>query len=115
VENAQLKAKIESLTKSEKDYSDAFKSTKRKLQLCKRQHQELLGLSETESPMGLELDTSSLIWEGETLGAGTTAGLLLAADGTTSRTMAMMIPHGQSGESLCIDLNFDLSDANCLI
>jgi len=114
-ENAKLKAKMESLTKSEKDYSDAFKSTKRKLQLCRRQHQELLGLSEMDSPMGSELDTSSLTWEKEALVTNTFAGLLLAADGTSSHTTVELLASGISGESLCIDLNFDLSDANCMV
>jgi len=41
-ENSKLKARVESLTKSERDFSDAFKSTKRKLLLCRRQHQDLL-------------------------------------------------------------------------
>jgi len=115
VENAELKARMYSLTKSEKDYSDAFKSTKRKLQLCRRQHQELLGMSEMESPMGSELDTSSLTWERDTLGEDTFAGLCIATDGSVSHTTLHLVGSGISGEPLCDDLDFDLSDANCLV
>lgn len=114
-ENAILRSRLESLQKSEMDYSNAFKSTKKKLQLAVRKHKDLLGMADMASPMGEELDTSYLVWDAEGLSGSAAASSLLAMDGTESMITTPIMILGTHGASSC-DINLiDLSDANCLV
>lgn len=115
IENAELRAKLDSLQKSADDYSNAFKSTKKKLQLSRRQHMDLLGMADAESPMGQELDTASLEWGSDGLTAATPVGLLLSTDGSTQEVVYRRITSSTSIESDCNIFGLDLSDANCLV
>jgi len=115
LENAALKARVDSLQKSADDYSDAFKSTKRKLLLAKRQHKDLLGMADPESPMGQELDTASLEWGSQGLAPDTDVGSLLSSDGTSQAIIFRRLSFEMSGESDYGMIGLDLSDANCLM
>jgi len=115
LENAALKARMDSLQKSADDYSNAFKSTKRKLLLAKRQHMDLLGMADSDSPMGQELDTASLEWGSQGLEPDTDVGSLLSSDGTSQRVMFRRLSLEMSGGSDCGMIGLDLSDANCLL
>jgi len=115
LENAALKARVDSLQKSADDYSDAFKSTKRKLLLAKRQHMDLLGMADPESPMGQELDTASLEWGSQGLAPDTDVGSLLSSDGTAQAIIFRRLSFEMSGESDYGMIGLDLSDANCLM
>jgi len=115
LENANLKSRLDSLQKSADDYSSAFKSTKRKLLLAKRQHMDLLGMADSESPMGQELDTSSLEWGNEGLSANTSVGCLLSTDGSEDQVTFRRLTFDISGGSDLSIAGLDLSDANCLV
>jgi len=115
LENSTLKARVDSLQKSADDYSNAFKSTKKKLLLAKRQHTDLLGMADVESPMGQELDTSSLEWGDQGLDAATSVGSLLSTDGSMQEAMFRRVTLNISGESDYGMSRLDFSDANCLI
>lgn len=115
LENSTLKARVDSLQKSLDDYSNAFKSTKRKLVLARRQHMNLLGMSESESPMGQELDTTSLEWGDQGITEDTHVGSLLSSDGREQSVQYQMLTLNISGTDSCIDEMLDLSDANCLV
>jgi len=106
---------VDSLQKSADDYSNAFKSTKRKLLLAKRQHMDLLGMADTESPMGQELDTSSLEWGDQGLLPDTDVGSLLSTDGVSQDVIFKRLTLETSGVSDCETIGLDLSDANCLL
>lgn len=75
---------------------------------------DLLGMADTESPMGQELDTASLEWGSQGLEPNTDVGSLLSTDGTTQAVTFRRLTLGMSG-GLDFDSLLDLSDANCLL
>jgi len=115
LENSILKARVDSLTKSADDYSNAFKSTKKKLLLARRQHMDLLGMADTASPMGQELDTLSLEWGDQEPDAATDVGSLLSTDGSTQEITFRRLTLNISGGSDYGINGLNFSDANWLV
>ena len=111
-----MKAELDTLQKSTKDYKAAFVSTKRKLQLAQQRHMNLLGMAEPLSPMGQELDSTTVSWTEEGLSAQQSFGSLLSTDGIMRTYPIEALRTAATTMSLESHINMsDLSDEACLL
>ena len=116
MENATMRAELNTLQKSTQDYKAAFASTRKKLQLTRQRHMNLLGMTEPLSPMGEELDSTSVTWTEEGLSAQQPFGLLLGSDGIARTVPAVLLGTAETTTSLESNINLDdLSDLACLL
>ena len=116
IENATMKAELDTLQKSTKDYKAAFVSTKKKLQLAHQRHMNLLGMAEPLSPMGQELDSTTVSWTEEGLSAQQSFGSLLSTDGIMRTYPIEALRTAATTMSLESHINMsDLSDEACLL